>query len=89
MDEAKEIKLFWKNGCTRCPQAKELCKKLETEGFSVAYYDVESVDGLAEASFHEVLSTPSIIIVDGNDEELFSYRGVVPSYMEIKSCLRA
>jgi len=85
----KGIKLFWKDGCTRCPQAKELCKKLESEGFSVKYYDVESVDGLAEASFHEVLSTPSIIIVDGDEEELLSYRGVVPSYEEMRSCLKA
>jgi hypothetical protein len=84
-----EIKLFWKNGCARCPQAKELCARLEADGYRVGYYDAESVDGLAEASFHEVMSTPSIVVVDDDDEELFSYRGVVPAYEEIKSCLRA
>jgi len=81
------IKLFWKDGCAKCPQAKDLCRKLEGEGYEVRYFNVEEVDGLAEASFHEVMSTPSIVVVDEKEDELFSYRGTVPQYDEIKSRL--
>jgi len=80
MDNVR-VKLFFKQDCPRCPAAKELCSRLEAEGYGVDRFDVERVEGLAEASYHEVLSTPGIIVVD-DDNEIFGYRGEVPSHGE-------
>jgi len=79
----RRIKLFTKQNCPRCPAAKELAKKLEARGIKVEYYDVESVEGMAEAGMHGVLSTPTIVVVNGEDEEIKSWRGTVPSEQEI------
>ena len=79
----RRIKLFTKQNCPRCPAAKELAKKLEAKGIKVEYYDVESVEGMAEANMHAVLATPSIIVVNGEDEEIAAWRGTVPSEQEL------
>lgn len=54
---------------------------------NIVEYDVESVDGLAEASFYEVISTPSIIILDEKDNEIASFRGKVPTLDELEKVL--
>ncbi len=77
------IKLFWKKNCPRCPSAKELAAKLEAKGVKVEYYDVESVEGMAEAGMHSVLATPSIVVVDSEDEEIAAWRGSVPGEQEL------
>jgi len=41
---------------------------LKEEGFPVNQYDLDTLDGLAEASFYSILSTPSIIIEDEKSE---------------------
>jgi pyruvate formate lyase activating enzyme len=48
------IKLFVKDDCPRCPAAKKACEGIE----GVEVYDVAQVDGLAEASFYNVLAPP-------------------------------
>lgn len=82
------VKLFYKQGCKNCPQAKALCQKLEKDGAKVHYYDVDTVDGLAEASFHEVMATPAIVVVNSKDTELKSWRGTTPTMEEIKKVLK-
>jgi glutaredoxin len=83
----RRIKLFWKQNCPRCPAAKELAAKLEAKGIKVEYYDVESVEGMAEAGMHSVLATPSIVVVDGEDEEIAAWRGSVPSEQELAAAV--
>ena len=46
-----------------------------------------AIDGLAEASFYSILSTPSIIIEDEEEREVISWRGEVPSLQEVKQHL--
>jgi glutaredoxin len=70
-----KAKLFVRENCPKCPAAKALASRAE----NVEYYDVDNVDGLAEASFYGVMSTPSIVIVDDQDKEVISWRGEVPS----------
>ncbi len=83
---SRTVKVFVKQNCPRCPAAKELAEKLEAGGVKVELYDVESLDGMAEASMYSVLATPSIIVTEG-DTELASWRGVVPSEREIAETL--
>lgn len=81
------VKIFWQEGCTRCPPAKKLGKKLEGEGIKVEYHDVNTPDGLAEAMFYDVLSTPSLIITDNEKKGIVAWRGETPKMEDVKKFL--
>ena len=83
------IKIFTKNECPKCPAAKEIGTILQQKGLPVAYYDLETPDGLAEAAFYSVLSTPTIIIEDEHEKILAGWRGSVPTLQEIQGLIRA
>ena len=83
------IKIFTKNECPKCPAAKEIGGVLQQEGLQVSYYDLETPDGLAEAAFYSVLSTPTIIIEDEHEKILAGWRGSVPTIQEIEGVIRA
>lgn len=83
-----KIKLFTKKGCMKCPTAKKLCEELSDQ-IKVEYYLVDEVEGLAEASYHEVIATPSIVIVDDQDREVKSFRGVIPTKEELAGVVNA
>lgn len=69
------IKLFSRDNCPRCPAAKKFITNLKLD---FEEFDVDTVDGLAEASYHEVLATPSIIVVNDGDNEIAGWHGTVP-----------
>jgi hypothetical protein len=81
------IKIFTKAKCPRCPAIKEIGRELKKEGLSVLNYDLDTIDGLAEASFYNILSTPSIVIEDEEEREVMSWKGVVPTLQEVKQHL--
>ncbi len=78
------IKIFTKAKCPKCPAVKEIGKTLKKEGLPVLSYDLDTIDGLAEASFHSILSTPSLVIEDEEEREVVSWRGEVPTLQEVK-----
>jgi len=84
IDNKKEIKFFWKEGCIKCPEAKKLCKNIMDDGFEVNQFDVETVEGLAESSMYMVMATPSFIVTIGG-EEIKAWRGVIPELSEIEN----
>ncbi len=77
------VKLFTKQQCPRCPQAKQLCSGLEQDACSVVSYDVETADGLAEAAFFGVQATPTIIVEDDAENVVAEFRGQVPAREEL------
>ncbi len=81
------VKIFVKAKCPKCPATKEIELTLKKEGVAVYHYDLDTLDGLAEASYYSILSTPSIIIENEKEEEVVSWRGVVPSLQEVKQHL--
>jgi protein-disulfide isomerase len=83
------VKIFTKKQCPRCPQAKQLGSELEQDGRSVMYYDVETADGLAEATFFGVQATPTIIVEDDGENILAEFRGQVPSREEMLKLISA
>lgn len=83
-----KVKIFWQNECPNCPPAKKLGKELEVGGVSVGYFNIKDVDGLTEAVLHDIMSTPSIILVDDKDSEVKSWVGQVPKLDEIKKLLK-
>jgi len=83
------VKIFTKRECPRCPAAKDVGDRLKMRGVRVMDYDLETVEGLAEAAFYGVMATPTIIVEDGEDNELAAWRGTVPAPPEIEGVLRA
>ncbi|GFP23229.1 hypothetical protein HKBW3S09_00696 [Candidatus Hakubella thermalkaliphila] len=81
------VKVFWQERCPNCPQAKALGERLEEEGLQVEYWDVKMVSGLSEAILHDVMSTPSVVLVDENEQELAAWRSTTPSYHEVRKFL--
>ncbi len=75
----QHLKVFVKENCQKCPAAKEVANRFpESE-----VYDVEQVDGLAEAAYYSVLCTPSIVVVDEQGSEVYAWRCNVPSSKDI------
>ncbi|MBA3043820.1 MAG: glutaredoxin [Candidatus Thermoplasmatota archaeon] len=74
------VKLFWKHGCQKCITAKEICKN---SGLNVKEYDVETVDGMAEASFHQVTRTPAIVLVDDDENEIKKWDSILQAKKEL------
>ncbi len=83
------IKIFTKAKCPKCPAAKEIGMALKREGVQVINYDIDTIDGLAEASFYSILSTPSIIIEDEDEKEIASWKGLVPTLQEVKRYIQS
>jgi glutaredoxin len=68
------IKVFGKPGCSVCKQAVEkidyfLGKWDYRKQVPIAYYDMETVDGLAEGAFHEVYEIPTVVLMRANQEQ--------------------
>lgn len=83
----EQVKIFVKANCPKCPAAKEIGTALKNEGISVTHYDLDTIEGLAEASFHSILATPSFIVEDEEEREVASWRGVIPTLQELKQHL--
>jgi len=82
-----KIKLFWKNLCPKCEKAKDMGNLLKKEGFTVIDYNLDTFEGLAEASFYGIMSTPSIIVEDSQENLLACFPGDIPKFPEIKEIL--
>ena len=84
------LKLFTQPNCPKCPSAKELCANLKLQAPSIKqeYYDVSTVDGLAEASFYTVMATPSMLIFDDNNKKIGDWRGETPKTEDVLKILQ-
>lgn len=64
-----EIKLFGKEMCHGCKVVKDeilsLIKRVDSK-VKFNYYDLDTVDGLAEGSFYEVQDVPTILLLNNN-----------------------
>ena len=84
-----EVKVFGKPGCEFC---KTTMKKFETflkrwninpEKVGLKFFDMETVDGLAEGAFYSVIKIPSTVI-EREMEILARWDGKVPVSSEFK-----
>lgn len=73
------LKVFVKEDCPNCPAAKEVANQFP---FS-RLFDLDEAEGLAEAAFHSVLCTPSMVLVDDQEMVIQSWRCHVPRPTEI------
>jgi hypothetical protein len=83
-----KLKIFTKVDCPNCPLAKALGKKFETNGTAVEWYDLDEEEGLMEAVYQDVLSTPSLLVFTENDTLAKAWHGKVPEENELKKALK-
>lgn len=76
------VKIFVQDICPNCPPSKELGKKLQEKGINVEFHNVKTPEGLSESLMHNVMSTPSTIIVK-EDKVVDSHLGKTPSMEEV------
>lgn len=84
------VKLFTKKNCPRCPSAKGLIRQLSITNYElkIEKFDVDTVDGMAEAAFYTVMATPTILVCDEKGNEVAGWRGEAPDLEEIKKVLK-
>jgi glutaredoxin len=88
MGGSMKIQIFTQKNCARCPPAKETVHEINSErGVEFSEFDVETVDGMAEAAYYGIMSTPSVVLVDGAGDEIISWRGVAPDKSKILKIL--
>ena len=64
------VKVFIrKTGCPKCHKVLKDSKVLKDKGVEFQIYDIDTVDGLAEASYYGLMSTPEIVRVNKHGEE--------------------
>ncbi len=80
------VKYFYKKDCPKCAAAKEVLSKFNQ--VEQDHLDLETVEGLAEGAYYSVFSTPSIIIVDAEGNEVYSWRGEVPSVSSLENIIK-
>lgn len=78
------VKIFWKSECPKCPAAKNVGDELKKEGVKVIHYNLDTVDGLAEGAYYSVMSTPTLIIEDTEENHIADFRGTVPTPHEVR-----
>lgn len=83
------VKIFYKDDCPMCPVAKKLGEHLVAENVGVQHYNVETADGLAEATFYRVMALPTILLEDEDENGLGEWRGSVPKIEEVLSAFRS
>jgi hypothetical protein len=86
-DGAMEVKVFVQVACPRCPAALVLAEEIAAAGGMVSIYDTGTAAGLAEASFFNIMATPSLLVVDGDERVVGAWRGSVPERVELDHLL--
>ena len=56
---------FFRETCPNCPPVRTFVENLALEGEMV---DVDTGEGMAQAVQHQILSTPTVILMDGNGD---------------------
>ena len=81
------LKLFTKPDCVKCPAAKKVVKEVEHK-VTVENHDITTEDGLTEALQYDVMSTPSIIVLNHDNDVVGEWRGEAPSLEVLNSILK-
>jgi ribonucleoside-triphosphate reductase len=56
---------YFRESCPNCPPVRSFVETLELNGKMV---DVDTGEGMAEAIQHQILSTPTVLLKDGNGD---------------------
>ena len=87
-----KIKVFGKKDCAKCETTKNkfthfINKNNHTEKVGLEFHDMDTVDGIAEGAFCDVLKIPTTII-EKEDTVIARWEGEVPNSEEFKGCFK-
>jgi thiol-disulfide isomerase/thioredoxin len=83
-----KILIFGKPGCPTCQKIKEKMEyfaEKETP-IPIEYYDVETVDGLAESAYRSIPEIPTVVLMK-DDKEIKRWVQSAPIFSELKELL--
>jgi thioredoxin-related protein len=60
---------------------------MQKDGYQVLHFNLETADGLAEATFYSVQATPTFILEDKEENPIADFRGEVPSAQKLKELM--
>ncbi len=83
------VKIFYKDDCPRCPDAKRLRDRLASENVNVLDFNVGTAKGLAEAAYYRVMAVPTVVVEDEQENGLGEWRGNVPELDEVLDAVRS
>lgn len=81
------LKFFTQPLCPKCPAAKAIIKKIEHK-IKLEEYDITTVDGLSEALYYNTIITPSIVIIDYENNIIGKFIGETPNQPDIERIIR-
>ena len=92
MAENRTIKLFGKPGCAKCKTTKNkleffLPKWNVSNQVKMSFYDMDTVEGLAEGAFYDVDNVPTTI-VEKDGKEIKRWELEVPPSKEMEALVK-
>ena len=81
------VKMFTQASCPRCPAAKKVVTQVAHK-VQVEEFDIKTPDGLAEALSFGIMATPSVVILDEEENVVKEWNGVAPTLEEINTLLK-
>jgi len=86
-----EIQLFGKQKCGKCESTKHKVEHLLGKHglenrIRFTFFDMDTVDGLAEGAYRDVHQVPTTIIED-DGRDLIRWEGIIPDSVDIKQFL--
>ncbi len=83
-----EIQVFGKQNCGKCASTKHkvqhfIDKLGLQDAVNMIFFDMDTVDGMAEGAFCDVFDVPTTIIRD-QGRDLARWSGVVPDSVDLK-----
>ena len=87
-----EVSIFGKPGCAKCETTKNklshfLARWGMLDKVSLRFFDMSTMDGMAEGAYHDVLNIPTVIIHKG-EEAVARWDGEVPRSQEVRGHLQ-
>ena len=74
MQRKTRLKIFVRsNNCPKCYEVLRCYKVLREKGVEFEVYDIDTLDGLTEASSYGVVSIPTILEVNEQGEKINSF----------------
>ena len=84
-----KIKVFGKKDCAKCETTKNkfnhfISKNNYSDKVDLEFHDMDTVDGMAEGAFCDVLKIPTTVI-EKEDTTIARWEGEVPNSEEFKT----
>jgi hypothetical protein len=86
-DTPVKFKIFGKKSCEVCHnvyQKMEYFRNHWLQNGAIDYYDMETIDGLAEGAYNDVYDIPTVVLERGG-KELNRWIKIPPTFEELKT----